>query len=411
MSNADLEPLSQALQLEHAPFLAHTRPPDATHVTFPAPLRAFTLLETVGVMAVIAILAAVIVPVVIKRVDLAAYSAEQANLGNFTNALTQQILLNKNIPSQATWSSAVANWLSLPLSSITNNARRNARAYLIDTGGWLTAAGYTQTTNGTTAATNSARVMFVSSVGSALPASLLSSTPISTTDFNVIWNTSAGQVPTNSFSWTGAKGADLLIQRMNLQPLFYQLILNNLDANPNLACFTADANSSPIPVTNMFMSYYFDGTVLGLCSSNTTPPTLQLRCVLKRNTSFVYDSGQWGGQIFDGRPLPIGSTNQPPLNAATFANEALDFFNSNLNPSTTNHQFGSQGMVLNALGGFMLDYATWASMDFTTRGSTTEKKAKKDAIASLLSSDLKNIQNYGGSGDPGLLVLPGDTKK
>ena len=72
MSNADLEPLSQALQLEHAPFLAHTRPPDATHVTFPAPLRAFTLLETVGVMAVIAILAAVIVPVVIKRVDLAA---------------------------------------------------------------------------------------------------------------------------------------------------------------------------------------------------------------------------------------------------------------------------------------------------------------------------------------------------
>ena len=367
--------------------------------------RAFTLLETVGVMAVIAILAAVIVPVVIKRVDFAAYSAEQANLGNFTNALTQQILLNKNIPSQAAWSSAVANWLSLPLSSITNNARRNTRAYLIDTGGWLTAAGYTQTTNGTTAATSSARVMFVSSIGSALPASLVSSTPISATDFNNLWNSAAGVVPaTGPWSgWTG-KPTDVLVQRLNLQPLFYQVILNNFDPSyPGTAFFTVDTNISVyMPVSTNgpgWMSYYLDGTVLGL-NSNTIP---QIRYTLKRNTSFVYENGYWLGQILNGRPASLTGSNDLP---SAFVAKAIDFFNADLNPTTANKGGGSQGVVLNAMGSLMYDYTTWALMDFA-RGTAAGKKAKKDAMVKLLKDgDMKALEKSLSKDDGGLLVVP-----
>ena len=98
--------------------------------------RAFTLLEFIGVLAVIAILAAALVPVVIKRVDIAAVNTETANLNNLSHALVLQALHNYQIPDQTTWAAAVGNWLSLPAASITNNARNYNRAFLYDAGGF-----------------------------------------------------------------------------------------------------------------------------------------------------------------------------------------------------------------------------------------------------------------------------------
>ena len=276
----------------------------------------------------------------------------------------------------------MANWLSLPLSRITNNARGNARAYLIDPSGWLTASGYTQTNIGTPAATSPMRVMFVSSIGSPLPA-------LSATDFAHLWNSAAGTV-----SLSGCRSSDVLVQRLNLQPLFHQVILNNFDVNnPYAARVTVDANTTSYLYVSTngegYLSYYLDGTSLGLCSNTA----MQTRYILKRDTSFVFENGIWLGEILDGRPTP--ATNNL---AASFANSALNFFSSELNPlsmktGTTN----SQGVVLNGIGSFMFDYATWAAMDFVKNSSDAKKKAKKNSMGKIMESDAKTIMDYGGT--------------
>src|SRR5439155_2094796 len=123
------------------------------------------------------------------RMDRAAWTAETANLNNIADSLTQYVLRTKTIPSYTNsatitnWASAVANQMSLPVSAVLTNGRRYARAFLIDTN--LTVNGarlpYRQTTNGATSVT-SARLMIVSSLARALPASVTSGVP-SATDF------------------------------------------------------------------------------------------------------------------------------------------------------------------------------------------------------------------------------------
>src|SRR5439155_10836791 len=96
------------------------------------PRHAFSLIELIGVLAVLAILAVVLIPVVIKRVDRAAWTKEVADLGAISNALTLQILRSNSIPNEANWSQAVANWVFRPASAITNNPRHYNRVFLID---------------------------------------------------------------------------------------------------------------------------------------------------------------------------------------------------------------------------------------------------------------------------------------
>src|SRR6266446_2724364 len=96
------------------------------------PRHAFSLIELIGVLAVLAILAVVLIPVVIKRVDRAAWTKEVADLGAINNALTLQILRSNNIPNETTWAAAVANWVMRPATDVSINRRHYNRVYLID---------------------------------------------------------------------------------------------------------------------------------------------------------------------------------------------------------------------------------------------------------------------------------------
>src|SRR5439155_25355392 len=133
----------------------------------------WTLIESIAVLAVIAVLAAIIAPTIITRVDRAAWTKETADLNAIGDAFTQSILRTKTIPSQSTWASAVASQMSLPVSAISTNARRYARAFYIDHNLDINSASrtipYTQGTNGTFKPV-SARVMIVASLAPPLPA-------------------------------------------------------------------------------------------------------------------------------------------------------------------------------------------------------------------------------------------------
>src|SRR5881396_1136137 len=71
-------------------------------------LRSFSLIELIAVLAVIALLAASLVPTLIRQMDRIAGDQESAALKSFGDALNQSIRRNRYIPSQTDWASTVA---------------------------------------------------------------------------------------------------------------------------------------------------------------------------------------------------------------------------------------------------------------------------------------------------------------
>ena len=356
---------------------------------------AFSLLEMIGVLAIIAILAATLTPVVIRRIDRAAWTKEVADLGAISNALVMQVLKSKASFDETTWAAAAANWTQWPVTNITTTPRGYSRVCLLDTNGWLggfpAGSPFTQTTNGTSSP-NNARVLIVSTIATALP---VSSGRPGNASFNDVWYTPARAKPSTWTTWKGS-GDDLVIQRINLTPLFCQLILNNKWTNI-AAAFTIDTNTSAVfvpmtPPNAPWNSYYVAGTVLGLNSNSV----VQTRQVLTRNTSFVFENGSWIGQIMNGPT----TTNI----ATTFASSAVAFFDALWNSDAANKgaKGSSQSAVLSAMANFMLDYTMWADTTppFNTHGVTPIGQVP---IVQLLSTESGNIDTYAGSGNWGLL--------
>ncbi len=319
--------------------------------------RAFTLIEFLGVLAVIAILAGLLFPVVVRRVDIAAVNAEGANLDSLSNALVLQVFRSNSIPSEAAWFQAMGNWLSYPPASITNNARRYARAYLVDTNGWLGAnlpatGYYSQPATGTVIST-SARILLVSSLSAALP--VATGRP-SMASFNNIWNTTPKTIPSTwPTTWRG-RGDDLLIQRINLQPLFNKLVLVNRDTN-NAAAYVLAGRTNLVTSHSISNAWYINGTVVGLGSTNSGSTRLQTSYVLDRNLGYVFENGYWSGQIGTGPNLLF--TNIPVgLNFNNLAQAFLALPVPYDSGSPT--KSGDQQQVMSAMIDFMIVYQLWA---------------------------------------------------
>src|SRR6266567_4153921 len=154
-------------------------------------LRAFSLIELIGVLAVIAILATALVPALIRQMDRIAGEQESAALKSFSDALQSSIMrltpahpTSRYIPSDTDWASTVATELGVDIASVTNSPRRQPRFFLIDPalriGNNSSGLPYNQTnwvagsvdtnTAGVVVAPLSPRLMILSSIGRALPA-------------------------------------------------------------------------------------------------------------------------------------------------------------------------------------------------------------------------------------------------
>src|SRR5437867_1267594 len=108
-----------------------------TELTIPPPRagrsrRGLTLIELIGALVVLAILASFLAPALIRQMDKIAGDQESASLKSFGDALQQRILRNRYIPTYTNMASTVATELGVDIVNVTTNPRQQPRLFLID---------------------------------------------------------------------------------------------------------------------------------------------------------------------------------------------------------------------------------------------------------------------------------------
>lgn len=179
----------------------------------------FSLIELIGVMAIMAILASVITPSVLKSIERASVVSEETTLALVGEQVRQYARTNLAAPAVATWNTTLAPYAGMSAGDLLVNKRQMNRSYIIEP-------------------TTASRVLIISSMrnGLAIPSA---ANITNTTQFSTIWNTAPGAVPDQS-SWTGwnswsgmhdvSNSVDyLVIQRISLVSDFqsYTVTLNN----------------------------------------------------------------------------------------------------------------------------------------------------------------------------------------
>lgn len=277
--------------------------------------RGMTLIEMIGVLTVLAVLAAFLVPAFIRKMDQMAGDKESAALKLLADALQSSVLRNRYVPMHTNWAQTIAVERGVNLTDVTMNLRRQPRVFLIDPalqiGARIAGQDYQQDSTGSVIIRNggviapiSPRMIVLSSIGEPLPAGVVTGVPL-TNEFNAIWNAGERTLPAGS-PWTGWRGADdLKIQRINLSPLFVHLVLTSYDSPDgdgqfrmdNAALLTApDPSVDPVDPPG-HDAYYIQNSVLSLHFDSSRTNALDTKQILTRDISYVYQQHVWRTSI------------------------------------------------------------------------------------------------------------------
>jgi prepilin-type N-terminal cleavage/methylation domain-containing protein len=204
------------------------------------PAAAFTLIELIGVLAIMAILASVAVPNALHAIDRAAASAETQTMANLGQEVKYYLRDQGVAPTAANWATALAAYADLSPAGVAANSRNPARVYVADPAG-----------------APPQRVLLLSSLRGGLD--LPPAAAIDPAAFQQIWQTPDGTVPDPS-SWPGwnawgavaGSGAFLVIERVNLAPVY----------DTDLQSLTISLNNRG-PATVSYNLVQPDGTIQG----------------------------------------------------------------------------------------------------------------------------------------------------
>jgi hypothetical protein len=339
-------------------------PTPRSHPTRQRQTAGFSLIELLGALTILTILALALGPVLVREYDRHARERETKSLEALASGLRSHILRTRTIPSHTQYPQAVATEIGMQISEVVLNHRRLPRVLLIDPAVTnVIPIPYTQNFRGlTNSIPLSLGMVLVSSVSAPLPSGLVSGFASSSASFNAIWSAAENTVPAG-WSWSG-RGEDLRIIRINLGTLFVPLALNydtiTMGA-ANRGRFSVDGSSTNVlPTTPTFVSNYLISSVLGLHHHAGSADTIQAQIVLQVPTSFTYQGAAWRGQAF----LTRGAAPTSAIDLQT----AHDYFVSSPN---NNQAQGSPPVtpeaVANAISEFMQAFVDWRDSGYPDR--------------------------------------------
>ena len=261
-----------------------------------APTQAYSLVELVGVLAIIAVLVGIASSVVFRSVDLALLEAEEESLALLGEGLVEYIREHRTAPGTNSWTTALASMVATPLVDIEKNEKGNERRFLIDPNFWglsEDAMPYTQSPTGV-GEPLSPRFVILSSVGAALPTESI--------DFQEVWDSQEGELISTNAPWDEWNGnwEHLRVCRVNLSPYFHHVTLHNIGAD-DAAGFLVDGNGGvdddPMEIPGGLLDAYFlDGTLLELCSDGETVATE----IIRSDRSLYFNRGSWRNFLVEG---------------------------------------------------------------------------------------------------------------
>lgn len=263
----------------------------------------FSLIEMVGVLAIMAIMAAIITPNLARRLSRANGDKEDQTLAVLADGLIRSVRLAQSIPGTSSWTTNIAAQTGLTVNEVryvNPTDTSNARVYLIHpsftpTNSSTTDPIWTQSNSGASSVTN-AKILIISSHRTGLTLPVSSGRASSVSAFDEIWNwnfdASTKDAPASwSSTWTD-NGEYLHVQRVNLAPLFQVATFSNAHSPTNYPYYqVGSASASSMSSTNVFSAYYLEGSLLRLYFTNGT--TLQLTHTLRNGVNFVYESSRW----------------------------------------------------------------------------------------------------------------------
>jgi len=266
---------------------------------------AFTLIEMIGVLAIIAIVAAIITPNLARRISRANGEKEDSVLSVLADGLIRAVRANQSIPGANSWVTNISTQTGLPLNEVryvNPSVTANSRVYLIHPSFAPTnAAGadplWGQTSSGAASVTN-AKFMIISvhKPGLALPVS--SGRASSAAVFDAIWDWNfdpSTKAPPAGWpaAWTG-NGEYLHVQRLNLLAEFNRITFSNAhypSVYPS-AQFGSGA-STTLNTAAAIDAWYLDGTYLRLYKDSGAGGALDLSHSIVAAMNFLYESNRW----------------------------------------------------------------------------------------------------------------------
>jgi|GEM_PF-1000533 len=257
---------------------------------------AYTLIELIGVLAIIAILGLIVTENVLEKVKRQARQTEGDNLATFADAMRRSVVRTKSIPGAGNMPAQIAAELSLPMSKVLTTSFRYTRYFFMHPdfrvgNGSMPTVPYTQTVLGSTNEPANCRALIVSSIGpmeeDVLPAEMDGTT------FTNLWNTGE--------AWD-ALARDVKLQRIEFRDLFHRVVLNNLEPSMN-APFSVESTNTLTFISpgGRFETWFIESTALNLHMVVGTSLQLQTREIIREDVSYVFENGRWMRYLTRGR--------------------------------------------------------------------------------------------------------------
>jgi prepilin-type N-terminal cleavage/methylation domain-containing protein len=249
----------------------------------------FTLIEMIGVLTIIAILASAMVPNISREITRAIADAEDTELNAIAQSLKKYIGENHIIPGTASgqWNSVIAPFIENSSSRILNNRASGTRRLILRTTNGIGAVPYDQSavyTAGISPQGNlpvafpaQMRFILVSNLSGAAPAAALTDV-----QFDAVWD-QAGIIPAGFTT-----GNKFRIERMSLASMFFPVTISctSLSGVPRWSINTAIVKSLNLTT---FTVYLLSGTKINLFQGAVPAGTL----VVNKAVGIIYDGTVW----------------------------------------------------------------------------------------------------------------------